>query len=124
MAKTTENNASELVDAYINAQEEKNQSILSELRRLIKKTDPRIIEEFKWRMPTYSYKGLMIYLRASKNHATLGFHNGSIMQDPDHILEGEDNPKMRHIKIKTPEELDEKLVTDLVKRSMQANENK
>jgi hypothetical protein len=112
------------VKEYINGQENKNQIILTQLREIIKNVDPRIAEEYKWGMPTYSYKGLMIYLRASKNHATLGFHNGSIMADPDTILEGEDNPKMRHIKIKLPQELDEELVIELVKRSMHANENK
>lgn len=121
MAETSVNSSRLKADEYINAQDKKNKLILTELRRIIKYTDAGITEEVKWGMPAYSYNGLMIYLRGSKKHVTLGFYNGSLMHDPDQILEGGDNPKMRNIKISAIEELDEELVRTLIKRSMAAN---
>ena len=45
------------------------------------------------------------YISVHRRHVNLGFQRGSLRQDPRGFLKG-DGPWMRHIQIKSPEDLD------------------
>jgi hypothetical protein len=110
------------VHDYLSRAEETAAGILHTLRTIILDFDPRIEEEFKWGNPCYSYLGIMVYLRAFKNHATLGFFNGNEIPDPEGRLEGAENPKMRSIRYRNVEDIDEDIVREYLSRAMRAKE--
>lgn len=115
--------SSEKVDQYINEFPENIQAITRTLRKLILNTSLNLVEEYKWSMPNYSYKGLVCYLQASKNHVNLGFHNGNELEklDVHHLLQGS-GKTMRHIRIKSMEDINEEVITEFIEAAMVINE--
>ncbi|MEO9885943.1 MAG: DUF1801 domain-containing protein [Balneola sp.] len=53
----------------------------------------------------------------NKNHITLEFSKGFLMNDPDDVLEGSGKYR-RHLKIKTYEDIENKDVTFFVKQAI------
>jgi hypothetical protein len=53
------------------------------------------------------------YISLHKSHINLGFYYGSELPDPEHLLEGTGD-LMRHIKIRTPEDLRNPEVRQLI----------
>ncbi len=91
--------------------------ILELLRRLIMGCGKNIVEDFKWRRPVYSVGGVLFcYLHETKNHATLGFHRGTSLDDPKGLLEGT-GKDMRHIKIRTMDDVDKATFTRLLRQA-------
>ncbi|MBJ6118988.1 DUF1801 domain-containing protein [Pontibacter sp. BT310] len=86
------------------------QEILQTIRQLIHETVAQVTEEFKWGRPVFRTNKDFAYLKTAKNYVTLGFFNFEKLSDPDNRLEGT-GKGMRHIKIKTINELDRNLLT-------------
>src|SRR5215471_21392921 len=61
------------VDAYIENAAEFARPILKHLRQLVHQGCPEVEETLKWRMPSFTYKGLLCGMAAFKQHATFGF---------------------------------------------------
>ncbi|THE09259.1 DUF1801 domain-containing protein [Bacillus timonensis] len=59
------------VDQYILKLTADIQHIAAALRKIILSSSPNLVEEYKWSMPNYTYKGLVCYLQASKKHVNL-----------------------------------------------------
>jgi len=64
------------VDEYIKSASKEIRTMLSELRRAIKKSAPKATERISYGMPFYEYggtgyKGRLIYFSAFKNHVSL-----------------------------------------------------
>ncbi len=57
----------EEVNQYIENLPENIKLITENLRQIILDSSPKLVEEYKWSMPNYSYKGLVCYLQSSKN---------------------------------------------------------
>jgi hypothetical protein len=53
------------------------------------------------------------YISLHKSHINLGFYYGSELPDPEHLLEGTGD-LMRHIKIRTPEDLQNPAVRQII----------
>ena len=52
--------------------------------------DPRVTETIKWQAPTFVYKGnIASFFPKAKAHASLMFHTGASLPDPEGLLEGE-----------------------------------
>lgn len=113
----------EAVDKYMMDLPEDIQIITGELRKIILHTSAKLIEEFKWSMPNYSYHGLVCYLQASKKHVNLGFHRGNELldKDTDKLLQGT-GKTMRHIRIKKLEDIQPEAFTSLIKEALALNE--
>ncbi|AWG21724.1 hypothetical protein FFWV33_09320 [Flavobacterium faecale] len=65
-------------------------------------------EDLKWRQPCYSYNNTnVIIIGGFKEHCTLSFFKGVLLQDPEDLLEapGENSQSMRVIKFKSEEEI-------------------
>jgi len=56
------------------------------------------------------------YVNAFKAHAAVGFFNGSALADPAQLLEGS-GKRMRHLKLRPGQELNEKALSALVAAS-------
>lgn len=55
------------VEHFIGNLPEEIQEITEALRNIILDASPLLLEEYKWSMPNYSYKGLVCYLQTAKN---------------------------------------------------------
>ena len=58
-----------------------------------------------------------VYIGVYTKHINLGFHRGAGMDDPAGILEGS-GKQMRHIKIKSPEDLGTPVIRDYLRRAI------
>jgi len=107
------------VNAWFEAVPEPQKKLLLDLREAAKAAGPDVAEELKWRRPCYSVAGkLFCYLHSTKSHATLGFQNGSQLNDPNALLEGE-GKDMRHIKFASTDGVDWVAVKSLISDAYQ-----
>lgn len=61
------------VDAYITKSAEFARPILTHLREIVHEGCPGVVENVKWGMPSFEYKGLLCGMAAFKQHCTFGF---------------------------------------------------
>ena len=101
------------VSEYINNLPEDKKEIVKVLREVILSVDPSLNESLKWKQPVYSKKGDICYIFPAGNHVNLGFYNGTELKDPKESLEGA-GKTMRHIKIKSLEDIDKEYFWELV----------
>lgn len=107
------NNNIEVTEYIDNAQEGQIET-LELLRKLIHESVSGVTEEIKWGFPVFSKTKDFTYLRFSKKHITLGFYNIDKIVDSENLLEGSGNT-LKHIKIKSKTDFDEKLVAKWLK---------
>lgn len=70
------------VDAYAEKAEDFAKPILAHLRALIHATCPEVVEEVKWGIPHFDYKGdMMCILAAYKKHCSFTFYKDVLMDD-------------------------------------------
>lgn len=108
------------VDAYVSSLPSPMQTIINRVRALVASAAPEAIEAFKWGQPVYESNGPFAYLKAHKSHVNFGFWRGAQLEAPEGALEG-DGDRMRHIKLPTPEAINEGLVTTLVRQAVMLN---
>jgi hypothetical protein len=58
----------------------------------------------------------VVYVAAYRKHVNIGFIHGAELEDPAGILRG-DGKQMRHVQIKTPEDLNSAPLAALLKRA-------
>ncbi|SDO14972.1 hypothetical protein SAMN05518871_11122 [Psychrobacillus sp. OK028] len=111
------------VDQFILGLPEDTQNIAKTLREIILDSSPVLVEEYKWSMPNYSYKGLVCYLQTAKKHVNLGFQKGNELVDKDinNLLQGS-GKNMRHIKITKIEEIQSEAFRSLIQAAIALNE--
>jgi hypothetical protein len=109
------------IDAWIEKQvDPKHRELVKDLLGLARKAAPKATLSIKWNQPVLDCGGPLVFVRAAKAHVTIGFWRGSELRAPAGVLEGAGD-RMRHIKIATKDELDDKLVIDLVKQAVKLN---
>ena len=113
----------EEVDQFILDLPNDIQEITESLRNIIFNSSKELIEEYKWSMPNYSYKGLVCYLQTAKKHVNLGFQKGNELEAKDHhnLLQGT-GKTMRHIRIKKMEDIRPEDFTALIQAAITLNE--
>lgn len=121
--RMTRDRQKEEVNHYISNLPDDIQQLTQSLRTLILETDSNLEEEYKWSMPNYSYKGLVCYLQASKQHVNLGFHKGNELKKDDiaHLLQGS-GKTMRHIRVKQMEDIQTQAFQDLIIQAISLNQ--
>ena len=84
-----DNSASKEIDTIIGAHRDWKGKTLSQLRTLIKKADPAVVEEVKWKkpsrprgVPVWSHDGIVCIGEALKNAVRLTFPKGARAKDP------------------------------------------
>ena len=74
---------SQLIDARIEELDDWRGATLSRLRGLIRKADPEVVEEWKWRgVPVWSHDGLICTGETYKTVVKLTFLKGAQLEDP------------------------------------------
>lgn len=111
------------VDLFMLDLPEDIQEIAKDLRKIILATSLELVEEFKWSMPNYSYRGLVCYLQTAKKHVNLGFQKGNelVEKDINNLLQGT-GQTMRHIRITKMEDIQSEAFTTLIQAAMYLNE--
>jgi len=117
---------SHLIDARIKELDDWRGEMLSRLRAVVKKADPEIIEEWKWRgVPVWSHAGLICTGETYKNVVKMTFAKGAALTDPSGLFNAslEGNTR-RAIDFQEGEKINEKALKTLVRAATTLNKSK
>ena len=117
---------SELIDARIRELGDWRGNVLSRLRSLVKKADPQVIEEWKWRgVPVWSHDGLMCTGETYKSVVKMTFAKGAALQDPARLFNSslEGNTR-RAIDFHEGDNINEPALKALVREAVTLNKSK
>ncbi|MBV9492712.1 MAG: DUF1801 domain-containing protein, partial [Acidobacteria bacterium] len=92
---------------------------LARLRTLIKKADPKVVEEWKWNGPVWSHDGLICTGETYKKAVKLTFAKGAAVDDPTKLFNSslEGNTR-RAIDFHEGDEIDEKAFKALIRAAV------
>jgi hypothetical protein len=120
--KTAEVDASKLIDGRIKELTGWRGKTLAKVRRLIKKADPDVVEEWKWATPVWSHNGIICTGEAYKNTVKLTFPKGASLEDPSGLFNSSLAGNVRRaIDIHETDTIDEAAFTDLVRAAVELN---
>ena len=95
---------------------------LGKMRRLMKKADPEIVEEWKWATPVWSHNGIVCTGESYKKSVKLTFANGASLKDPAHLFNSSLEGNVRRaIDIHEGEAIDETAFIRLVRAAVAFN---
>lgn len=78
------------VDDWFDRYDNPRRDLVLAVREAILDADEKVSEVIKWQAPTFVYKGnIASFYPKTKTHASLMFHRGAVLDDPDGLLEGE-----------------------------------
>jgi len=115
--------ASEFIDAKIAELGDWRGETLARVRALIKKADPDVVEEVKWRgVPVWSHAGILCTGETYKSAVKLTFARGASLDDPSGLFNSslEGNTR-RAIDIHEGEEIDEAAFKTLIGAAVALN---
>ena len=113
-------NGQKTVDEYIAAFDDWRTDAMRRLREVVKEGAPHSAVGIKWAQPVWEWNGPMIWMKAAKDHVSIGFWRGTEMEDPGKVLEG-DGDRMRHIKVKSVDEIPADALRELVRQAVRLN---
>lgn len=113
----------ELIDARIKDLGDWRGEMLSLIRQLIKKADPEVVEEWKWRgVPTWYHDGMICTGETYKNVVKMTFARGASLQDPAGLFNSSlDGNTRRAIDFHEGDDIDEKALTALIRAAVKLN---
>ena len=117
---------SHLIDARIKELGDWRGEMLSRLRAVVKKADPEIIEEWKWRgVPVWSHAGLICTGETYKDVVKMTFAKGAALKDPSGLFNAslEGNTR-RAIDFHEGDAIDEEALKALVRAAVTLNTSK
>jgi len=121
MAKT--DSPSQLIDARIKELADWRGDTLARIRKLIKRADPDVVEEWKWRgVPTWYHDGMICTGETYADKVKVTFANGASLDDPKGLFNsGLDGNTRRAIDFHEGDKIDEKAFTALVRAAVDLN---
>lgn len=113
----------ELIDARIKELGDWRGEMLARIRQLIKKADPDVVEEWKWRgVPTWYHDGMICTGETYKNVVKMTFAKGASLQDPAGLFNSSlDGNTRRAIDFHEGDKIDEKALTALIRAAVALN---
>jgi hypothetical protein len=95
---------------------------LGRMRKLIKKADPGVVEEWKWGIPVWSHDGIICTGETYKKAVKLTFARGAFLKDPARLFNSSlEGSTRRAIDIPEGEEVDESAFKALVRQAVALN---
>jgi len=102
---------------------------LSQLRAAIKKADPTVVEEVKWKkpskpmgVPVWSHDGILCLADTLKNAVRLTFQKGAQMKDPKKLFNTRlDSKTVRAVDFREGETVDEEALKALILEAVELN---
>jgi hypothetical protein len=116
---------SELIDARIEDLGDWRGEMPSRLRALIRKADPEVAEEWKWRgTPVWSHNGLICTGETYKSVVKMTFARGASLKDPSGLFNSslEGNAR-RAIDFHEGDKLDEEALRALIRAAVALNKS-
>jgi hypothetical protein len=122
-ARTPEGSASRLIDGRIRELGDWRGRTLARLRALIKRADPDIVEEWKWRdVPVWSHDGIVCTGETYKAVVKLTFFKGASVKDPSGLFNASlDGNARRAIDVREGDVVDEEAFTTLIRAAVALN---
>lgn len=108
------------IDAYSAGLDQGIASLVKKARERILKQVPDASERMKWSHPWYELNGSFCYIMAFSKHLNLGFPRGAELLERFEFLEGT-GEGMRHVKIRSPEDLEQPVIADLIEAAVELN---
>jgi hypothetical protein len=96
--------------------------LIGKLLAIAKRAAPGATVSIKWGQPVFEQNGPFAFIKPAKAHVTFGFWRGAELSDAMGVLEGGD--RMKHMKITSPDALDEPRLTVLVREAVKLNQTK
>ncbi|GMV62543.1 MAG: hypothetical protein AMXMBFR74_17110 [Parvibaculum sp.] len=123
---TEEASPSELIDAKIEALGDWRGETLARMRALIRKTDPEIAEEVKWRgVPVWEHAGIVCTGETYKDKVKLTSAKGASLPDPSGLFNASlDGNARRAIDISEGGKIAEKPFIALIRAAVALNTSK
>ena len=115
--------ASDLIDARIAELGDWRGAMLARIRALIRKADPEVVEEWKWRgTPVWSHDGILCTGETYKSVVKMTFMKGASLSDPAGLFNASlDGNARRAIDVHERDELDEPAFEALVRAAVELN---
>jgi len=102
---------------YLADQTPRNQMIIRELRKLVKRVAPGLEETVKWGNGCWvKGKENVALVYSADDHVQFGFFAGSALMDPKALLEGAGR-YVRHVKVHAPSDIDESAFANLLRQA-------
>ena len=121
-------NASKLIDEKVRELADWRGKTLSKVRRIIKKADPDIVEEWKWVKPTnpgtpvWSNHGGICTGETYKSVVKLTFFKGAALNDPSGLFNSSLDGKVRRaIDIREDDKINEGALKNLIREAVALN---
>jgi len=112
--------AYESFDAYFADQTPRNQAVIRELRKLVKRVAPTLRESVKWGNGCWvrgkDNKEPIAYAYSAPDHVQFGFFAGSALKDPKGLLKGQ-GQYVRHIKVFEPSDINARAFGSLLRQA-------
>jgi hypothetical protein len=115
----------QLIDARIKELGDWRGETLARIRKLIKDTDPDVIEEWKWRgVPVWYHDGMLCTGETYKNIVKVTFAKGAALDDPSKLFNSSlDGNTRRAIDIHEGDKIDEKALKALIRAAIALNKS-
>jgi hypothetical protein len=122
-AEERSGDAPALIDARIKELGDWRGETLSRLRTLIKKTDPEVVEEWKWRgVPVWYHDGMICTGETYKSIVKFTFAKGAFLSDPGGLFNSSLEGNVRRaIDFHEGEKINEKAFTSLIRAAIALN---
>jgi len=129
MSPSKEKSASQQIDAIIKEPGDWRGKKLSQLRAVIKKAYPAVVEEVKWKkpskpsgVPVWSHDGILCVADTLKNAVRLTFPKGARMKDPKKLFNTRlDSNSVRAIDFFEADTVDEEALKALILEAVRLN---
>ena len=121
-----ESSVSALIDGRINELGDWRGKTLAHVRALIKKADPKVIEEWKWRgVPVWEHNGIICTGETYKSVVKLTFAKGASLNDPSGLFNSSLEGNVRRaIDIHQGDEINEPAFKTLIRAAIDHNQSK
>jgi hypothetical protein len=120
----------ELIEARVKELGDWRGETLARLRALIRKADPDVVEEWKWRkasspgVPVWSHDGGICTGETYKSVVKLTFFKGASLDDPAGLFNSSlDGNVRRAIDVREGEDIDEEAFVALIRAAVSLNES-
>jgi uncharacterized protein YdeI (YjbR/CyaY-like superfamily) len=112
------------IDDYIKRAQPFAQPILKQLRAIVHKACPDVIETIKWGFPHFSYHGILCSMASFKAHCAFGFWKYKLLKDKYGLIEkGEQTAMGVFGKITSIKDLpSEKILIEYIIQAMKLND--
>ena len=123
---SNEKSPSKLIDERIEELGDWRGAMLARIRALIKRADPDVVEEWKWRgVPTWYHDGIICTGETYKKVVKMTFAKGASLDDPKKLFNSSLEGNVRRaIDIAEGETIDENALKALIRAAIELNSTK